>query len=99
MKKRKFTFNQMEKAITHLPLSSMEAMTDNRDFITPFSYKDLFLYAKKGKKILITNDPKKVEVLFGRISWFETALPQIILQHKMGCLSESIQEKLTYFAN
>lgn len=96
--KQKYTFNQMEKAITHLPLSSMEAMTDDKDFITPFSYKDLYLYAKKGQKIVITNNPKKVEALFGQISWFQTALPIAVQYHKLGCLSESIQEKLTYLA-
>jgi len=89
----------MDIAITHLSLEAMQAMTSDIDFIAPFSYKDLFLYAKKGNRIIITDNPKEVEALFGQIEWFKYALPQIIVQHRMGCLSPTIQEHLTYYSH
>lgn len=88
----------MSTAITHLSLETMEAMTSNRDFIAPFSYKDLWLYAKKGDRIVITDDPKKVEQMFPNLDWFQIALPQILLQHKLGCLNETVANHLTYYA-
>lgn len=74
----------------------MDNMTSGFDFICPFSYKTLWLYAKKGNRILITENPKEVEELFGRISWFDTALSQAVKQHLCGCLTENIQVHLTY---
>ena len=88
----------MSTAITHLSLETMEAMTSDIDFIAPYSYGyDLFLYAKRGDKIVITDDPKKVEQMFPNLDWFQTALPQILLQHKLGCLNETVANHLTYY--
>lgn len=100
MKRRRFSYKQMDTAITHLSLEAMQAMTSDIDFIAPYSYNfELWLYAKRGSKILITDNPKKVEQMFPNLDWFSTALPQIIVQHKMGCLSPSISEKLTYYSH
>lgn len=86
----------MNLAITNISNLALAELPAGKDFICPFSYKDLFLYAKKGDKIIITNDPNKIETLFPNLSWFETALPQAILQHKLGALSPTVQETLTY---
>jgi hypothetical protein len=96
--KRKFTFSQMDTAITHLSLEAMQAMTSDIDFIAPFSYKDLFLYAKKGNRIIITDNPKEVQELFGDIEWLYVAYAQAQKQHLCGCLTKEVSKHLTYYA-
>lgn len=86
----------MDCAVTSLPLEVMDLITSGFSIICPFSYKDLWLFAKKGDKVLITNNPKEVEQLFGRVKWFDYALPQAIQQHLAGCLTENIQIHLTH---